>query len=63
MRYEKIEQINHTLQDTQDGQIPVSLSVGVAFSDREDPQGDVFHDADTALHRMEQMKQRGFAVY
>lgn len=61
--YEKIEQINHTLLDAQDGQIPVSLSVGVAFSDREDPQGDVFYDADIAMHRMEQMKQRGFAVY
>jgi len=51
------------LQEPEGGQIPVSLSVGIAFSDRENPQGDVFKDADTALKRMEQMKQREFAVY
>ncbi len=61
--FDKIEQINRSLQDVGEGKIPVSLSVGIAFSDRENPQGDVFKDADTALYRMEQMKQRGFAVY
>ena len=60
---EKIEQINGILQLT-DGEDPaVSLSVGVAFSDRENPEGDIFEDADTALYRMKQVKQCGCAVY
>ena len=59
----KIERINKTLKEANEGELPVSLSVGIAFSDRSDPRGDVFSDADTALKRMEKMKQRGFAVY
>ena len=42
---------------------PVSLSVGVAFSDRKDPQGDIFHDADSALYRVKEAGRKGCAVY
>ena len=61
--FRKIEQINEKLKNAPEGQDPVSLSVGIAFSDRENPQGDVFEDADTALRRMKQMRQTGCAVY
>lgn len=61
--FEKIEQVNSLLGEAQDDMQPISLSVGIAFSDREEPEGDVFRDADTALRRMEQMKQRGCIVY
>ena len=61
--FDKINQINRTLQEPPEGELPISLSVGIAFSDRENPQGNIFKDADTALHRMEQMRKRGFAVY
>ena len=29
----------------------ISFSVGAAFGDRDDPEGDIFHDADIALQR------------
>jgi diguanylate cyclase (GGDEF)-like protein len=61
--YEKFEQISKTLENAPESQEPVYLSVGVAFSDRNDPQGDVFEDAETALRRMKQMRQTGCAVY
>ena len=61
--FEKIDQINDKLKNAPEGQEPISLSVGVAFSDRDNPRGDVFEDADTALRRMRQMRQTGCAVY
>ncbi|MDO4990555.1 MAG: GGDEF domain-containing protein [Eubacteriales bacterium] len=48
---EKIRQINGSLQATGDDLPPLSLSVGVAFSDRENPTDDIYKDADTALYR------------
>ena len=61
--FEKVEQINSILRQEQDGLPGLSLSVGIAFSDRENPVGDVFEDADTALQRMKQVQQVGCAVY
>ena len=67
--FEKIGQINETLKEIgeqqidQNTRIPVSVSVGIAFSDREDPQGDVFKDAEIALRRMEKTGRQGIAVY
>lgn len=61
--FDKLDQIFEKLKEPSDGQDPVTLSVGIAFSDRTDPQGDVFEDADTALRRMKQMRQNGCAVY
>ena len=61
--YDKVEQVNRILREP-DGELqPVSLSVGVAFSDREKPEGDIFQDADTALIRMKQMRRCGCAVF
>ena len=61
--FDKVEQTNKLLID-QDGDVPgVSLSVGVAFSERDNPQGDIFEDADRALLRMKEMRRCGCAVY
>lgn len=48
---EKIRQLNETLHVPFDGLPPMSLSVGVAFADRENPGDDIYKDADTALYR------------
>ena len=61
--YEKISQVNAVLQQPQDELPPLSLSVGVAFSDRENPEGDIFQDADSALMRMKKMRNTGCSVY
>ena len=47
----KIRRINERLKTPTDGLPPISLSVGVAFGNRENPSGDIFKDADTALYR------------
>ena len=49
--YNKIMLIEKQLQNPKEDLPPTSLSVGVAFSDRKNPQGDIFKDADTALYR------------
>ena len=51
------------LQETDGVLQPVALSVGVAFSDREKPEGDVFQDADTALLRTRQTHRGGCTVF
>ena len=61
--FDKIERINETLTNPEGDVPPVSLSVGVAFSDRKKPEGDIFEDADTALQRMKQVRHCGCAVY
>ena len=61
--FDKLEHINELLHTPEDDLMPVSLSVGVAFSDRPKPEGDVFQDADTALRRMKQMRHCGCAVF
>lgn len=60
---EKVEQINSALGAPADGEPPISISAGIAFGDRENPQGDIFHDADTALIRMKESGRRGYAIY
>lgn len=60
---DKIEQANKRLQQPEDGTPPASISVGVAFCDRENPQGDLLVDADTALYRVKQAGRCGCAVY
>ena len=61
--FDKIEQINETLGAPEGDLPPMSLSVGVAFSDRKKPEGDIFEDADTALQRMKQVRHCGCAVF
>ncbi len=59
----KINRINDLLQHPRDGLPPVSLSVGVAFSDRENPKGDIFADADEALYRVKEAGRNGCAFH
>ena len=59
----KIAKANHLLQNPQDDLPKASLSVGVAFSDRKNPQGDIFKDADTALYRVKEAGRKGCAIY
>ena len=59
----KIDQANVMLQKPTDDLPPTSLSVGVAFGDRENPDGDIFKDADTALYRMKEAGRCGCYIY
>ena len=59
----KIARANALLQNPTDGLPKASLSVGVAFSDRENPGGDIFKDADTALYRVKHAGRCGCCVY
>ena len=59
----KIAHMNNILQHPRDGLPRTSLSVGVAFSDREAPGSDIFKDADTALYKIKQGGRCGCAVY
>ena len=48
---DKVRRINQMLMEQED--LPTTtLSVGVAFSDRRNPEGDIFYDADSALHKL-----------
>ena len=59
----KISHANDLLQHPKDDLPPVSLSVGVAFSDRENPQGDIFKDADTALYDVKRAGRKGCKIF
>ena len=59
----KIERANEQLQNPKDDLPSVSLSVGVAFADRENPKGDIFKDADTALYRVKAAGRCGCEVF
>ena len=59
----KIAHANDLLQHPKDDLPPVSLSVGVAFSDRDNPSGDIFSDADTALYRVKEAGRNGCMIY
>ena len=53
---EKIDLANEALSVPENGLPAVSLAVGAAFGDRENPSGDLFEDADAALIHL---KDRG----
>ena len=59
----KIDQANLMLQKPTGDLPPVSLSVGAAFGDRENPEGDIFKDAGTALYRMKEGGRCGCVIY
>ena len=60
---EKITEINRRLSNPDDGLPPVSLSVGVAFTDRKDPGKSQFTDADSALYYTKEHGKHGCTFY
>lgn len=60
---ERISQVNEQLRHKEAGMPPVSLSVGVAFSDRKNPEEDIFKDADKALYEMKENGKNGCAFF
>lgn len=60
---DKITEVNRQLAIT-DGSVPaVSLSVGVAFTDRENPGKSLFTDADSALYYTKEHGRKGCNFY
>ena len=59
----KIENIREALRDTEDGLPRITLSIGVAFSDRPDPTDDILKDADTALYITKERGRDGYTFY
>lgn len=60
---DKTEAINEQLMHPDDGLPAVSMSVGAAFSDTEDSQGDIFRDADEALYKVKKNGRCGCAIF
>ncbi len=60
---EKVRQVRESLAAPSEDLGPVSLSIGIAFSDRESPEGDIFQDADAALDRMKKAGRSGWDIY
>ena len=47
-----------------EGEVPaITLSVGVAFSDRENPGEDIFKDADKVLYYVKENGKNGISFY
>lgn len=61
---DKINSINQTLKGRAGGDFPpVSVSAGVAFSDRENPGDSIFNDADKALYKTKDNGRSGCSFY
>ena len=59
----KMRRVNEIVQKPE-GKVPAfTLSVGVAFGDRENPGEDLYKDADTALYRIKNNGRSGVAFY
>lgn len=59
----KLHQAAERLRDTSDGLPKVTLSIGIAFSDRRNPTDDIYKDADAALYRVKARGRDGIAFY
>ena len=60
---DKITAVNQELSEPTDGLPAVSLSVGVAFTDRENPGDSIFKDADKALYYIKEHGKHGCGFY
>ena len=60
---DKIDAINDELAHPAEGLPAVSLSVGVAFSDRDNPGDSIFKDADKALYVVKEQGRNGCHFY
>lgn len=59
----KIGEINNQLAMHEENVPPVSLSVGAAFMDRENPKESMFKDADRALYYVKEHGRNGCRIY
>ena len=57
---ERLRLLCDTVAGSSTGLPPISISVGAAFSDRRNPEGTLFNDADKALY---DVKEHGKASY
>ncbi len=60
---DKITYVNEELSKAEEGLPAVSLSVGVAFSDRPNPGDTIFKDADKALYEVKEHGKHGCGFY
>lgn len=60
---EKMEALREKLADQSDGLPKITISVGIAFSDRENPQKSIFEDADQALYRVKENGRDGYRFF
>ena len=60
---DKIDSVNQQLSSPEKGIPKVSLSAGVAFSDRENPGENIFEDADKALYKVKGNGRNGCGFY
>ncbi len=60
---DKIIEINRELEQTSEGLPPVTISAGIAFWDRPNPQGSIFKDADTTLLDLKKTHEICCAVF
>lgn len=61
--HDKISEVNFRLSEVRDGIPSVSLSVGVALTDRKNPGESIFKDADSALYKVKENGRNGCLVY
>ena len=59
----KVEMIREKLKDTSDGVSSVTLSIGAAFSKREDSTGNIAKDADLALYEVKKQGKGQMRFY
>ena len=59
----QIDSVNQQLSSPEKGIPKVSLSAGVAFSDRENPGENIFEDADKALYKVKENGKNGCGFY
>ncbi len=59
----KIEQVSRALRLGEGETGAILLNIGVAFSDRANPEGDIFEDADAALERLKRDRLSGYAIF
>ena len=60
---DKVNRTSAALKNPEGDAPAVAISVGIAFGDRENPRGDIFQDADTALGRARVAKRIGCVIY
>ncbi len=60
----KLSRVTESLRAGEDGLPPVTLSIGVAFNNEDDPEQDLYREADVALYQVKKRKGKdGIAFY